>query len=570
MQKKKPVLSISLLVSNRIDTIRRCLESIRPLLAAVPSELIVVDTVGENNSDGSLMIAKEYADRIVPFSWCNDFAAARNAGLECCTGEWFFYLDDDEWFESVDNMIDFFVSGEYLEYNSGTYQVRNYQDPEGSTYSLATVGRMIKRTPETRFVGRVHETFRDCYLPCKEFSEYVHHYGYAYKNEEERQARIQRNLSILREMVQQEPGNLHYRTQMAQELANIDNEAALAFCKETFLLCQEKESAKFQWLLLLVFRLFEALGTPVLEAERQYLEFKDRFGYNETTEHAICVQMTRICLLREENKKAHAYAERYFELDDFLKEHKETARQQNIADFAKYSSREMYLEMLNFGAFAAWQAKNYEAAWKRFLLMPWDEEGYENKEGLWRVLALYKEHREEESLRAILERCRKQETMKEVLEHQLPEFLWLSLPLEDFMQRAQELLSSEEELRKEAIWQTALDLVERKSRVKYLYLLYQMAESEIFFAVKERVSFCVGEVMETCISTGRAFYEALYQPECFTQEGMEWLPEDCRYNDILFRFLEGGQRELPLLLAAAKLRPDRVPVIKAWLQELAG
>ena len=32
------------------------------------------------------------------FKWCDDFAKARNAGLEKCTGEWFMYIDDDEWF----------------------------------------------------------------------------------------------------------------------------------------------------------------------------------------------------------------------------------------------------------------------------------------------------------------------------------------------------------------------------------------------------------------------------------------------------------------------------------------
>ena len=40
---EKPLLSISLLVSNSIQTIRKCMESIKPLLEALPSELIVVD-----------------------------------------------------------------------------------------------------------------------------------------------------------------------------------------------------------------------------------------------------------------------------------------------------------------------------------------------------------------------------------------------------------------------------------------------------------------------------------------------------------------------------------------------
>ena len=97
---KSPVkLTISLLVSNQIGTIRKCMESLKPILDAVPSELIVVDTVGPENSDGSLDIAREYADQVVRFEWCDDFAAARNAGLSRAKGEWFLYVDDDEWFE---------------------------------------------------------------------------------------------------------------------------------------------------------------------------------------------------------------------------------------------------------------------------------------------------------------------------------------------------------------------------------------------------------------------------------------------------------------------------------------
>ena len=38
------LLTISILISNRPDTVRKCLDSIQPLLKKVPSELILVDT----------------------------------------------------------------------------------------------------------------------------------------------------------------------------------------------------------------------------------------------------------------------------------------------------------------------------------------------------------------------------------------------------------------------------------------------------------------------------------------------------------------------------------------------
>ena len=38
------ILSIALLVSNRKDTIQKCLDSLTPIREAIPSELILVDT----------------------------------------------------------------------------------------------------------------------------------------------------------------------------------------------------------------------------------------------------------------------------------------------------------------------------------------------------------------------------------------------------------------------------------------------------------------------------------------------------------------------------------------------
>ncbi len=72
--------------SNRIDTVEKCFESFRPLLEQIPSEFIAVDTVGDEKSDGSVDVARKYADKIVHFEWCDDFAAARNAGLKEARG----------------------------------------------------------------------------------------------------------------------------------------------------------------------------------------------------------------------------------------------------------------------------------------------------------------------------------------------------------------------------------------------------------------------------------------------------------------------------------------------------
>ena len=124
------LLSISLLVSNRIDTIRKCMESIKPILEAVPSELIAVDT---GCTDGSVKIVEEYADKIIKFKWCDDFSAARNTGLKAACGEWFMFIDDDEWFEDVDDILNFFKSGKYRQCQGASYIQHNLLSSENNT-----------------------------------------------------------------------------------------------------------------------------------------------------------------------------------------------------------------------------------------------------------------------------------------------------------------------------------------------------------------------------------------------------------------------------------------------------
>ena len=413
---KQPVLSISLLVSNNIATIRNCMESLKPLLTKLPAELIVVDTVGEENSDGSLAVAKEYTGNIERFVWCDDFSAARNAGLSKAGGEWFLYLDDDEWFEDVTELTEFFRTGEYLRYESATYRIRNYKNRAGTAYSTAELGRMIKRRPNIRFVSRIHETFSEIYLPCKSFSAYVHHYGYAYDSEEEKQAHRERNLKLLKKELENEPDNLRLRTQMALELATFDNEEALKYCRETFLLCKEQSTEPaFQWQMSLVFCLYEALGVSAEEAEKSYRELEEKFGYSETAKNAISYQLTRINILSKNYVKAYPFVVQYFETLSYLREHPEEQQLQMAADFYRYQSQESYLEMLHFAAYCAWQSKQYEDAWFFFLELPWEQEGYSNTEALWFATTMAAEYPNAPAYYNIIQRVMKNSVMKREL-----------------------------------------------------------------------------------------------------------------------------------------------------------
>lgn len=214
----KPLLSISMLVSDRPDTIRRCLDSLKPLMEKIPSELILVRT-GKNEQVRGII--KEYTDKIVDFEWCDDFAKARNAGLKLATGEWFLTLDDDEWFVEFQPLIDFFESGEYKKYGCANYMVRNFYDTNYQHYSDAWVSRMIRISKDTHYESKIHEYLYPVEGECKNIEALAYHSGYIFEDEEERQAHFKRNAQLLTKMIEEEPKRLRWRVQLLQEYRSI-------------------------------------------------------------------------------------------------------------------------------------------------------------------------------------------------------------------------------------------------------------------------------------------------------------------------------------------------------------
>lgn len=222
------LLSISMLISGQKEDMPKSLESLLYFKKAIPTEIILVDT---GCSPEQRALAEKYADKIVDFPWCNDFAAARNAGLKEATGAWFMYLDDDEWFDNPQEIISFFQTGEYKEYHCASYVVRNYRDRQGVMYDDSYPSRMVELTPDTVFVGKIHEFLQPFRLPKKAFSDFAHHYGYAYRDEEDRKAHTRRNVGPLQEMIKEEPGDPRWSCQLAQEyFGDEDFEKTIQVC----------------------------------------------------------------------------------------------------------------------------------------------------------------------------------------------------------------------------------------------------------------------------------------------------------------------------------------------------
>lgn len=194
------------------------MESIKPLLEAVDSELILVDTGCDETMREML---QTYTSQIISFTWCNDFAKARNVGLEQSNAEWFMFMDDDEWFEDVTPLITFFQDDICKDYDQAVYKVRNYSDYAGSRYVEEWVSRIIRVEKDTCFTGKVHEVLGPARGKCAKLDAFVHHYGYVHVDSDVLEKKVKRNVPLLLDMIVEEPNNLRWRIQLIQEYGSI-------------------------------------------------------------------------------------------------------------------------------------------------------------------------------------------------------------------------------------------------------------------------------------------------------------------------------------------------------------
>lgn len=213
------VLTIGVPVSNQIATIDRCLSHIKPILDNLDAELVVVDT---GSTDGTIDVCRKYGARIVEFPWCDNMSAARNAGIYNAKGLWYMSIDDDEWFENVDSVIDFFKNEIYKTYDAAGYTQKNrlYKTADVFTENFAI--RVAKITPELHFEGRIH----DC-LTIEGNPEVFHlnavtyHEGFMREDVNKLNEKYRRNTEILLYDVYEYPAHPRYNYQLANEMANV-------------------------------------------------------------------------------------------------------------------------------------------------------------------------------------------------------------------------------------------------------------------------------------------------------------------------------------------------------------
>lgn len=200
-QKTQPELSIGIIFQNNIRSLERCLKALAPLREKLLCQLVMADT---GSTDGSRTVAEKYADVLFDFPWVDDFAAARNAVMDRCTGRWYITVDSDEYLdEDWNELFLFLCSAQSRQENIkvASVVIRNYNTYEmDGPYSDFYAVRMIRMSTGFRYQGAIHEKLICGDTPLFVMSRTVfHHDGYVGLNTEAGKEKRMRNISALRE-----------------------------------------------------------------------------------------------------------------------------------------------------------------------------------------------------------------------------------------------------------------------------------------------------------------------------------------------------------------------------------
>jgi glycosyltransferase involved in cell wall biosynthesis len=216
-------VAAALIVRNEEHFLTGCLQSLRGRV----DEIIVVDTGSE---DASIDIARNAEAVVLHHEWDQDFAAARNAGLEAVTCDWVLYIDADERLHlprggAVADYLDASAIAAYVHFR-----------PK-SGYTRYRESRLFRNDRRLRFAGRIHETFVPLLreisarenLPIVQSEVEIDHLGYD-GDQSEKHAR---NLPLLQAAVRANPDRVYYWYHLAETLAALGRaEEALDVARE--------------------------------------------------------------------------------------------------------------------------------------------------------------------------------------------------------------------------------------------------------------------------------------------------------------------------------------------------
>jgi hypothetical protein len=192
-------VALVMIARNESARIVRALASV----ANCVDELVVLDT---GSTDATVALARSAGARVGHFTWCDDFAAARNAALALADADWAVVVDADEWIAEAG--IELLQLRHTLPDFVGTLRVDSQFDtPIGVSLAPSWLPRVLPRG--VRYAGHVHEQPKHA-LPVRRLPTVLAHDGY---RADALKAKAGRNAELLARALAQAPDDayLHYQ-----------------------------------------------------------------------------------------------------------------------------------------------------------------------------------------------------------------------------------------------------------------------------------------------------------------------------------------------------------------------
>lgn len=602
-------LSISLLASNRAASLERCLDSLRPLLMQIPSELIVVFT---GTDERVREIASRYTDKILPFVWCDNFSAARNVGLWAAKGEWFLYIDDDEWFEDVTEIRDFFLSGEYQNYGSACYKQKNYKNWDGVEYSDYHAFRMARIVPGMVFQNTVHEELVPRVMPCKYFDAYVNHYGYIFDIGNKNTDKTSRNLPLLLQNIRERPFYVKNYLQVVQEyIITKDWEKAEEYCREALGLCRDYEDDFYQGWLQVNLLTILCMKKEFDKAEQEALHILEEARPMELIRLDIYETLLAIYTRRGASEETLRYGTRFEETLSYMDRYPEQWIQQTYGDVTEDRIKmpdRLHQIRINCTE-AALKANDMTQAVRFFKLLPWEEESWMQRyypvfdnwkksyaEPFRELLGHFPENSpyrllqmaagqgakaEKGERQKLFVQCM-EETESVYLQHQAVKEAVLHgvdleevvsvMDLEAWKQCAAKLKDLDEHEENGKL-KSAMEKLVQDAPVYGLWLKKLLCEKELVYG------YLTGDSMVCALKEYSGyilqFYRIQYRDEMFLDEKRILLPKDCRFAHFVWEALEKMEHaEFPeavrLFRKALRFFPGMTSVIREVIRQMSA
>jgi tetratricopeptide (TPR) repeat protein len=257
-----PTLGLCTITKDAAATLPACLRSARRLVDA----MVVVDT---GSTDASTAIARAAGATVIHFPWTNDFAAARNVGLQALDTDWILVLDADE---ELDRKAHGWIGRELKSPKADGHvtPVRNYQRPwdeplafqhpvapderhprapDARTYVHSQVCRLFRNDPDIYYTGPIHEQVEYRMLelgrPLLQAGFFIHHFGWYLMAEEDFTRKRAFYRDLLAEKLKQTPDDrqvlVQYGDALSYQSSTLD-ESLACFMKAVELDSSDRET----------------------------------------------------------------------------------------------------------------------------------------------------------------------------------------------------------------------------------------------------------------------------------------------------------------------------------------